>query len=417
MPALRYGGQKMAATRTLSKYWMLTNEFVQNPYPLLEHVRQESPVCELAFPDGGRAWVVTRYDDAKAALADPRLSRDIHVQYRLMSERTGRPMAPPPEEANHLANQEPPRHTPLRRAISFAFTPRRAEALRPRVEEIAGRLLDALPEDAPADLIAGYADPLPVITIAELMGVPSDSWPDFLRWSAALRAHSPTDSSGRLQSTVRELSDFMAALIARKEREPGEDLLSALIHAAPERRLTPTEILSTGFALMTGGNDTTASLVGGVIAALLTHPAERSRLLSEPGRWTASMDELIRYVNPITNALQRVTTEPVTLGGVTIPAGEVVVICVLSANRDTGQFPDRPGELGLDRPKPAHLSFGHGIHYCSGAHLAKVITEVAARRLFERFPEARLAVDPARLEYVQNVVVRPLRALPVLLRP
>ncbi|MFJ9890466.1 hypothetical protein ACIQRW_32065 [Streptomyces sp. NPDC091287] len=130
----------MSGTQTLSKYWMLTNEFTQNPYPVLEHVRREGPVRELSFPDGGRAWVVTRYEEAKAALADPRLSRDVHVHYRLMSERTGRALTPPPEEANHLANLEPPRHTPLRRAISFAFTPRRAEALRPKVERIADDL-------------------------------------------------------------------------------------------------------------------------------------------------------------------------------------------------------------------------------------------------------------------------------------
>ncbi|GAA2711322.1 MULTISPECIES: cytochrome P450 [Streptomyces] len=403
----------MTGTRTLSKYWMLTNDFTQNPYPVLEYVRRESPVRELSLPDGSRAFVVTRYDDAKAALADPRLSRDIHVHYRLMSQRTGRTMTPPPEEANHLANLEPPRHTPLRRAISFAFTPRRAEALRPRVETIADDLLDKLAGRPRADLIGGYADPLPVITIAELMGVPADAWPDFLRWSAALRTYSPTDGSGALDRNIQELSRYMSELIARKEREPGEDLLSALVHADEERRLTPTEILSTGFALMTGGNDTTASLVGGVLAALLTHPAERARLLGEPGRWGASMDELIRYVSPIGNALQRVTTEPVELGGVTIPAGEVVVICVMSTNRDTAQFPHHPDRLDLDRPKPAHLSFGFGIHYCSGAHLAKVITEIAARRLFERFPDVRLAVDPAELRYQQNVVVRPLVELPV----
>ncbi|MDJ0382266.1 cytochrome P450 [Streptomyces sp. G-G2] len=405
----------MTGTRALSKYWMLTNDFTQNPYPVLEYVRRESPVRELSFPDGGRAWVVTRYEDAKAALADPRLSRDVHVHYRLMSERTGRTMTPPPEEANHLANLEPPRHTPLRRAISFAFTPRRAEALRPKVEQIADELLDRLAGLDRPDLISGYADPLPVIVIAELMGVPADAWPDFLRWSTALRSHSPTEGSGVLDLNIRELSRYMSALIAEKEREPGEDLLSALIHADPERRLTSTEILSTGFALMTGGNDTTASLVGGVIAALLTHPAERTELLAEPGRWGKSMDELIRFVSPIGNTLQRVTTEPVEIGGVSIPAGEVVVISALSTNRDPHQFPDRPDELDLNRPKPAHLSFGFGIHYCSGAHLAKVITEIAARRLFERFPEIRLAVDPAELRYQQNMVVRPLEALPVLL--
>ncbi|WP_330330508.1 cytochrome P450 [Streptomyces sp. NBC_00536] len=403
----------MTGTRALSKYWMLTNDFTQNPYPVLEYVRRESPVRELSFPDGGRAWVVTRYEDAKAALADPRLSRDIHVHYQLMSQRTGRTMTPPPEEANHLANLEPPRHTPLRRAISFAFTPRRAEALRPKVEQIADELLDRLAGAPGPDLIAGYADPLPVIVIAELMGVPAEAWPDFLRWSTALRTHSPTEGSGALDRNIQELSRYMSGLIAEKEREPGEDLLSALIHADPERRLTSTEILSTGFALMTGGNDTTASLVGGVIAALLTHPAERTALLAEPGRWGRSMDELIRYVSPIGNALQRVTTEPVELGGVTIPAGEVVVISVMSTNRDPHQFPDHPDVLDLDRPKPAHLSFGFGIHYCSGAHLAKVITEIAARRLFERFPQVRLAVDPAELRYQQNVVVRPLEALPV----
>ncbi|MBW5420806.1 cytochrome P450 [Streptomyces sp. BG9H] len=403
----------MADTRTLSKYWMITNDFTQNPYPVLEYVRRESPVRELAMPGGGRAWVVTRYEDAKAALADPRLSRDIHVQYELMSKLAGRPMTPPPEEANHLANLEPPRHTPLRKAISFAFTPRRAEALRPRVEEIADELLDRLAGEPVPDLIAGYADPLPVITIAELMGVPAKAWPDFLRWSTALRSHSPTDGEGVLDRSIKELSRYMSELIAAKQSEPGEDLLSALIHAAPERRLTSTEILSTGFALMTGGNDTTASLVGGVIAALLTHPAERTELLAEPGRWGKSMDELIRYVSPISNALQRVTTEPVELGGVTIPAGEIVVISVMSTNRDTDQFPDHPDRLDLSRHKPAHLSFGFGIHYCSGAHLAKVITEIGARRLFERFPGVTLAVDPSELRYQANPVVRPLQALPV----
>ncbi|OPF84583.1 cytochrome P450 [Streptomyces antioxidans] len=403
----------MAATRTLSKYWLLTNDFIQNPYPVLEYVRQERPVCEVSLPGGGRAWVVTRYDDAKAALADPRFSRDIHVHYRLMSRKSGRAMTPPAEEANHLANLEPPRHTPLRKAISFAFTPRRAEALRPRVVEIADELLNRLADQARPDLIAGYAEPLPVMTIAELMGVPAEAWPDFLRWSQALREHSPTDTSGVLDRNIRDLSAYMSALIAQKEREPDDGLLSSLIHADPERRLTLTEILSTSFALMTGGNDTTASLVGGVIAALLTHPRERAQLLAEPGRWGAATDELIRYVNPISNALQRVTTEPVEIGGVTIPADEVVIISVLSANRDPDQFPVHPEMLDLTRPKPAHLSFGFGIHYCSGAHLAKIITETAARRLFERFPEARLAIPPAELRYQQAGLVRPLAALPV----
>ncbi|MEV4870836.1 cytochrome P450 family protein [Streptomyces syringium] len=395
----------------LSKYWMLTDDFTQNPYPVLERVREEQPVSKLHMPGGGHAWVVTRHEDAKAALSDPRLSRDIHTHYKLISKLTGTTLTPPPEHANHLANLEPPRHTPLRKAISSAFTPRRADALRPSIEAVADELLDQLAGKAGADLIAEYADPLPVIVIATLMGVPATAWPDFLRWSTELRATDPTDPAA--DRTVKELSAYMAALIAEKEREPGDDLISALIHAEPDRRLTNTEILSTSFALMTGGNDTTASLIGGVLRTLLTHPEERAELLAAPGRWMAEMDELVRYVSPISNTLQRVTLEPVEIGGVTIPADEIVIISAMSTNRDRCPFSERPDELDLKRPKPAHLSFGHGIHYCSGAHLAKLMTEVAARRFFERFPDARPAVDPSALRYVQSMVVRPLESLPV----
>ncbi|MBM0274437.1 cytochrome P450 family protein [Micromonospora tarensis] len=398
--------------RTLSKYWMLTNDFIQNPYPVLEHIREERPVCEVAMPDGGRAWIITRYEDARAALADPRFSRDINVHYALLSKRLGRQVSPPAEYSNHLANLEPPRHTPLRKAISFAFTPRRAESMRARIGEIAGELLDRMAGRGSADLIAEYADPLPVIVIAELLGASADAWPDFLRWSQALRAYSVDDPAGRLQRNIEELSQCMSGLIAEKERAPGDDLLSALLQADPERKLTHTEILSTGFALISGGNDTTASLLGGVLATLLTHPAERAALLADPQRWTTAMDELIRYVNPIRDALHRVSVAPVEIGGVTIPADEVVVISVMSANHDERRFPDRPEELVLDRPKPPHLSFGHGIHYCSGAHLAKVITEVGAHRLFERLPSIDLAVAPSELRYLQQILARPLAALP-----
>jgi cytochrome P450 len=403
----------MAAGRTLSKYWMLTNEFTQNPYPVLEYVRRERPVCEVGMPNGGRAWVITRYEDAKAALTDPRLSRDINVHYDLMSRQVGRTIIPPPEEANHLANLEPPRHTPLRKAISFAFTPRRAESMRPRIAEIADELLDRMAGRSRPDLVAGFANPLPVMTIADLLGAPQGVWPDFLRWSDALRDFSPIDPSDELSRNIAELSEFMTGLIEQKEREPGDDLLSALIHADPERKLSRMEVLSTGFALMSGGNDTTASLLSGVLLSLLTHPAERAELMADQSRWSTAMDELIRYVTPTGNALHRVSTEPVEIGGVTIPAGEVVIISFLAVNRDERQFPDHPDQLDLDRPKPAHLSFGFGIHYCSGAHLAKVITEVGTRKLFERFGSVRLAVPREKLRYQQNILVRSLAALPV----
>src|SRR4051812_22926774 len=403
----------MAAGRTLSRYWMLTNDFAQDPYPVLERVRADQPVARLGMPNGGRAWVITRYEDAKAAFNDPRMSRDINVHYELMSKQLGRTVTPPPEQANHLANLEPPRHTPLRRAISFAFTPKRADAMRPRIAELADELLDRIADRGRADLMSGFAIPLPVMTIAELMGAPASRWQDFIRWSNAQRDFSPLDAAdGELQRNVDELSTFMTDLIAEKTANPGDDLMSALIHADPERRLTHTEILSTGFALMSGGNDTTAAMLGGVLNTLLTHPDERKRITGEPGGWTGAMDELIPYVTPTPNALHRVTTEPVEIGGVTIPAGEVVIISFLGANHDERVF-ECPEKLDIERPKPAHLSFGFGIHYCSGAHLAKVITEVGTQRLFDRFPSIRLAVDPAKVRYQMNILVRSVVELPV----
>jgi cytochrome P450 len=400
-------------TETLSRYWMFTDDFIQDPHPILARLRAETPVCRVDTPDGLGIWVITRYADAKAALADLRLSRDVTTMYQALSRRTGRTLTPATEIANHLANVDPPRHTPLRKALSFAFTPKRAEGLRPRVEQITDDLLDDLAGQDPADLVTGLAEPLPIIAISELMGVPPADWPNFLRWSLALRGSDPASLSGGLNDSTKALSDYMSTLIADKHKNPGDDLLSALVHADEERRLTDSEILSTGFALMTGGNDTTASLLGGVLLAMLTHPQQRALLLAEPARWQSAIEELIRYVSPITNALQRVTTEPVEIGGVLIPKDEFVLVSVMSTTRDGGQYPDAPDQLDITRPKPPHLTFGNGIHFCSGAHLARVITKTAVTRLFTRFPQARLAASPDTLRYGASMVVRPLVSLPV----
>ncbi len=403
------------AVRALSKYWMFTNDYTQNPYPFLAHLRQEQPVCAVQTPDGLRAWVITRWDDARAALSDPRLSRDIGRLYQALSGQVGQEYQPADEISNHLANSDPPRHTPLRRALSFAFTPKRVERLRPQIERTVDELLDAAALKSPAELVADLAEPLPIITIAQLMGVPDTDWHRFRYWSTSLRKHDPTDPTGILDKDTRDLSAYMSALIVDKHANPGEDLLSALIHADDDKRLTDSEVLSTGFALMTGGNDTTMNLLSGVIAALLAHPDQLATLRGEPALLRNAVEELLRFVSPATNALQRTTTAPVELRGVTIPAGEIVIISLASANHDEAQFPDRPGELDLTRPKPTSLSFGHGIHYCLGSHLAKAQAEIVITKLFDRYPGARLAVEPGALRYAPGMAVRPLLSLPVIL--
>jgi cytochrome P450 len=402
-----------ATVRRLSRYWMFTDEYTQNPYPFLAHLRREQPVSMVQTPEGLRAWVITRWDDARAALSDARMSRDIGRLYQALSGQVGQEFRPADEISNHLANSDPPRHTPLRKALSYAFTPKRVEALRPGIERVVDDLLDAAAANDPADLVAELAEPLPIITIAQLMGVPSTDWPRFRHWSSSLRRHDPTDPTGALDKDTRDLSAYMSDLIATKHAHPEDDLLSALIHADEERRLTDSEVLSTGFALMTGGNDTTMNLLSGATLALLTHPEQLSVLHGNPSLLRNAVDELLRWVSPATNALQRTTTAPVELAGVTIPAGEIVIISLASANHDETQFPDRPSELDLARPKATSLSFGHGIHYCLGSHLARAEAEILITRLFTRFPRARLAVPPGSLRYAPGMAVRPLISLPV----
>lgn len=398
-------------TASLSKYWMFTNDYTQNPYPFLAHLRREQPVCKVETPDGLRAWVVTRWADVRSALSDDRMSRDITNLYGALSRQTGTEFTPPDELAHHLANSDPPRHTPLRKAIVHAFTPRRVEAMRPRIISVVDHLLDAMAAAPRQDVVPGLAEPLPIITIAHLMGVPDTDWARFRRWSATLRGVDPTDPTGVLDKDIKALSDYMAALIARLHVTPGDDLLSALIHA--DNRLTDTEILSTGFALMTGGNDTTMNLLSGAIAALLGHPGQAETLRANPGLMRAAVDELLRFTAPAINALQRLTLAPVNLGGVTIPAGEIVILSLASANRDDAITPDRPDTLDITRPKPMHVSFGHGIHFCLGAHLARAQTEIAIDRLFARFPNTRMLVDYADLHYQPGMAVRPLVSVPV----
>jgi cytochrome P450 len=400
-------------TRTLSKYWFFTDEYTQDPYPFLEQVRKEQPVCRIETPNGLRAWVVTKYADVRAALADDRMSRDINRLYAALSTQVGKELVPAPEISHHLANSDPPRHTPLRKAISFAFTNRRVEQLRPRITRTVEQILDGIEEEGWADLVPSLAEPLPIITVAQLMGVPDHDWPKFLTWSNIVQHTDPTDPEGLLDLNTKELSEYMSALIAERHTNPGPDLISALIQADGDNRLTDEEILSTSFALMIGGNDTTRNLLSGSIATLLTHPEYRERLVADPSSAPQAVEELVRYLSPVNSALQRVTTAPVELGGVTIPEGELVIMSLASANRDEDQFPACPHALDYDRGRTQHVSWGYGIHRCLGSHLAKAQVEIALTTIFTRFPTMRLAIPQEELRHAPGISVRPLVTLPI----
>ncbi|MBD3009882.1 cytochrome P450 [Streptomyces sp. 5-10] len=403
----------MTNTGTLSRYWMFSDEYTQDPYPFLAQLRAEQPVCRVETPDGVRAWVVSRYDDVRDALADPRLGRDIGKLYAALGKQLGQEIKPADEISNHLANSDPPRHTPLRKALTFAFTPKRVRGLRDGWEKVVDDLLDTMVRTGNQDLVSGLNEPLPIITIAQLMGVPDADWPRFLVWTNTLRRVDASDPTGIIAEHTRQLSDYLKALIAAKQREPQDDLISALVHADEDKRLTAAEALSTAFALMTGGNDTTTSLLNGSFAALLTHTGEADKIRADWSLLPNAVEELLRFTSPLINSLQRVTLEPVELCGVKIPKDEIVIISLAGANHDPHAFPDRPSELDITRPKPAHVSFGYGIHYCLGSHMSKALTELAIRRVYERFPGIRLAVHPSEVRYRPGLMVRPMIDLPV----
>ncbi|GAA2801113.1 cytochrome P450 [Kitasatospora sp. CM 4170] len=407
----------MTGSGLLSRYWMFSDEYTQDPYPFLAELRKEQPVCKVETPDGVRAWVVSRYEDVRAALSDPRLGRDIGKLYQALGRQLGQEIKPADEISNHLANSDPPRHTPLRKALTFAFTPKRVRDLRTGWVKVVDDLLDEMVRTGNRDLVSGLNEPLPIITIAQLMGVPDADWPRFLVWTNTLRRVDAADPTGIIAEHTRQLSDYLKELIAHKQESPQDDLLSALVHADEDKRLDAKEALSTAFALMTGGNDTTTSLLNGSFAALLTHTDQARLITEDPALLPAAVEELLRYTSPLINSLQRVTLEPVELCGVTIPADEIVIISLAAANRDPEAFPNRPDRLDVTRARPAHVSFGHGIHYCLGSHMSRALTEIAVQRVYERFPDVKLAVHPSEVRYRPGLMVRPMIDLPVVFTP
>jgi cytochrome P450 len=384
-------------------------DFWRDPYPTLAAMRADDPVREVVTSDGP-VWLVTRYDDVRAALADPRLSKD--WRFTLPPEERA---AAPGNDIPMMILLDPPRHTRLRKLVSRSFTVRRIAALRPRVEEIAAELLDALPEDEPFDLMAHYAFRLPVQVICELLGVPAADRDRFGAWSGAMIDQVSPEEAGQASG---QMYGYLAELITRKRAEPDDALLSALAQVADGEsdrdgdQLSENELVAMAMLLLVAGHETTTNLVGNAVLGLLTRPDQLALMRSRPELMPRAVEEFLRWDSPIWNAPLRVAAEDVELSGVTIPARALVQLTLGAANRDDARFPDA-SELRVDRDAAGHVAFGHGIHFCLGAPLARIEGEVALTALLDRFPRLELAVDPADLVYRRSTLVRGLTALPV----
>jgi cytochrome P450 len=264
-------------------------------------------------------------------------------------------------------------------------------------------------------LLASFAFPLPITVICELVGIPVADRDDFRKWSATIISNNV--SVEVFQADATAMVHYFMALLAAKRQEPADDLLSALILARDEGdRLDENELLSMMFLLLVAGHETTVNLIASGTLALLLNPGELGRLRADPSLLAGAVEELLRYVNPVNHATYRFTAEPVEIGGTHIEAGEPVIIALSSADRDPSRFAG-PDRLDLSRDSSGHLAFGHGIHYCLGAPLARLEAEIAFGALLERFGSMRLAVPAESLRWRPSTLIHGLETLPVRLVP
>lgn len=389
-----------------------------HPFPLFAEVRAAGPVHDVVLADGHRAFLVVGYAAAREALNHPDLSKDMHAALA----REGAVVAaglPGPDFARHMLSVDPPDHTRLRGLAAKAFTRRRLETLEPRIRQIAAELLDDLEGQGagPVDLVAGYAGPLPFAVLGELLGIDRADQRRLAGWFATLLTpYSGPEPPEAAVAASDRIVGFLTDLVDDRWTEPGADLVGDLVRACREDRLTKQELLSTLFQLLVAGQDTTTSLIGNGVAALLVHPDQRDALVSDLSLVPSAVEEFLRWDAPVPHATFRYAARDVVIAGTPVPEGVQVLVSLAAAGRDGDRNPD-PETFDPARSGAAHLAFGHGIHHCLGARLARMEAEVAFTALLSRYPAMRLAVPPEDLRWGHGdgLVLRGLSALPVLL--
>ncbi|MGW7201368.1 cytochrome P450 family protein [Streptomyces chryseus] len=388
----------------------LSPDFIRDPYPVYAKLREQGCVHHVQTPYGEQMWLVVGHDACRTAFTDPRLSRDWR-----RSGNVGQILnaAPDNPALAHMLMYDPPDHTRLRRLVAREFTARRIEALAPRVQQITDELLDAMEakRERRADLVNDFAFPLPMTVICELLGVPELDRQTFRNWSHEMVARTSPEAQA---AAYAEMPQYLIELIEAKRAEPGDDLLSVLIHAADDDgdRLSPDELIGMCVLLLIAGHETTVNMIGNGMRALFAHPDQLADLRADFGLLDGAIEEMLRYDGPVETCTERLALEDVEMGGVVIPAGSTVLIVMADADRDPTRFED-PNRFDIRRDARGHIAFGHGLHYCMGAPLARMEGRIALRSLLERFPEITGVCDDAMLSWVPGMLIRGVRELPV----
>lgn len=376
-----------------------------NPYPYYAELRDKAPVAWIESMQG---WAVSRYADVDFIFRNPRLFSSALWNTTASGDLVVVPEAP------GLLSMDPPDHTRMRKLANKGFTPRLIRAMEPRVQTITQDLLKPLTGQVEADLVSALSVPLPIIVIAEMLGIELERQADFKRWSddVVRSLNRPTDEGVRaeIRQSITEFRTYLGNMINKRRTEPGDDLITAFVQAEEEHQvLSSIEILGLTVLLLAAGNETTTNLIGNAVLALLDHPEELAKVRAERASVSALVEEVLRYDSPV-QVVYRQATQDVELDGGKLPAGATVLLLLGAANRDERKFPE-PDRFEVERNPQDHVGFGYGIHYCLGAPLARLEGRIALEALlFDCPPFTRVL---ARVPRIAAFLVRGPQTLPL----
>jgi len=401
------------------KYELYSKEFRENSHAVFARMRADDPVFKQIGLDGKTPiWFVTRYDGVQQVLLD-----DTHfvLDAKLVFNEDERKrlfgaLDPQIDSMlnNHMLNKDGEDHRRLRSLVSKAFTPKVIQNMRPRIEAIAGELLDKVQANGEMELVSDYAFPLPITVIAELLGIPLDNQNQFRIWSNAFVRPAITEEEQKETFVLlQEFVGYMQKLVAERRLHPGDDLLSRLIHVEEAGdRLNESELFSMLSLLIVAGHETTVSLMGNAVLALLQNPNAHKEISNNPDLIPAALEEFLRYDSPVERSLTRIVADDIEFGGQQLNKGDLIIAVLGSANRDDAQF-ESPTALNIHRKPNTHIAFGKGVHYCLGAPLARLEGEIALRTLFDRIPDLALDITFEELEWRDVPLFHSLVRLPV----
>ena len=403
---------------TASKYNIWSHETRNNPHLLYREMRENDPTYRVLDGMGQTVWFFTRYKDSVSILKDKRsiknprksMSPDVLRERFDIDPDEVVDLESPWRAINaHMLNQDPPDHTRLRSLVHKAFTPSRVRDLQPRIEQIADELLSAMAQKPEGDLVADFALPLPITVIAEMLGIPVKDRDKFRKWTNVIL-------SGDMSSMdmIMEFVQYMNNMIEIRRKEATDDILSALVHVDDEgQQLEHVELLSMIFLLLVAGHETTVNLIANGMLDLLQHPEQFKVLRDNPELTPRAIEEMLRYNGPVDAMPNRWAGEDMQWhDGRIIKAGDVLIPLLLAADRDPDQFDD-PDTFDITRDLNPHIAFGHGIHFCLGAPLARMEGHIALTRLIERFPNLKLNIAPSQIQRGQTILLHTLSALPL----